>query len=242
MEVDDCMGDLTQACSCAGETCTAHKEFKELSTCMRIKVALERNMEIERKEAKKEIQKIENMEAENTKLDEIIGDLEKSSEKVEKEIRGLFLNATKELNALPKQPRWVKIESVVDSGAAESVASPSAVPWQRPTESEGSRQGHTYTSADGSPLPNLGEQILGIVTDEGWETQVKFQMAEVTKPLCAVSKICDQGSRVIFEQNAGYIENLKDGSRTVFKRENNVYILNMWLQQPGDSDFPRPSR
>ena len=136
----------------------------------------------------------------------------------------------------------MRFKSVVDSGAADSVASPSVVRWQKPTESEGSRAGLSYTAADGSPLPNLGEQTLNVITDEGLETQVKYQMAEVTRPLCAVSRICDKGARVAFEANGGYIENIKSGVKTEFARENNVYVLGMWTWQPGASDFPRQSQ
>ena len=81
-----------------------------------------------------------------------------------------------------------------------------------------------------------------MVTEEGMSTTARYQMAEVMRPLSAVSKICDQGSRVVFEKHGGYIESLIDGQRTEYKSENNVYILGMWIWRPGSSDFPRPSR
>ena len=98
--------------------------------------------------------------------------------------------------------------------------------------------GQTYTAACGSPLPNLGEQILDIATEEGMEAKVKFQMAEVTRPLCSVSKICDRGHRVVFELGGGCIENLKTGWRIEFARRDNVYILNWWVYDDGSAACP----
>ena len=47
------------------------------------------------------------------------------------------------------------------------------------------------------------------------------------------SKICDQGNRVVFDGQGGFIEN-KSGIRTSFKRENNVYVLEMHAKKPGE--------
>ena len=45
--------------------------------------------------------------------------------------------------------RWVKIEAVMDSGAAESVALADMAPWVPMLESSGSKRGQTYMSACG---------------------------------------------------------------------------------------------
>ena len=49
----------------------------------------------------------------------------------------------------------MKIEAVMDSGAAESVAPADMAPWVPISESAGSRRGQTYMSACGEKFHNL---------------------------------------------------------------------------------------
>ena len=158
----------------------------------------------------------------------------------EKELCGLFEadNTLCHLN-----DRWVKIEAVMDSGGAESVAPADMAPWIPMLVSSGSKRGHTYICACGEKLPNLGQKQLKLWTNEGKLAVATFQCADVTRLLCSVSKICDQGNRVVFEGQGGFIES-PTGARTSFKRENNVYVLEMHAKEPGDqrSDFAWPSK
>jgi hypothetical protein len=147
-----------------------------------------------------------------------------------------------EVNFVKKEPQWVKLEAVVDSGAAESVATESMAPWVTKRESEGSRRGQTYLSASGDKLPNLGEKRFDIVTSEGNWAQATFQVAQVTRPLCSVSKMCDKGNRVVFELEGGYAQNIATGMKTKFARQNNVYVMDMYLEdggREGAKDFGR---
>ena len=127
-----------------------------------------------------------------------------------------------EINHLKQGPRWVKLETVVDSGAAESVAPVQMAPWVPRQASEGSKRGQTYLSASGKKWPNMGEKKFDMVTFEGNWAQATFQVAEVTRPLCSVSKMCDKGKRVVFELGRDYVEHIKSGTRTRFTRQNNV--------------------
>lgn len=150
-----------------------------------------------------------------------------------------------ELLHIPESTEWVKIESVVDSGAAESVQPANMVPWVPMVESEGSRRGQTYTSAGGERLPNLGEKKLSVLTPDGRPASARYQCADVTRALSAVSQMCDQGNRVVFEQHGGYLENLHDGTQTHFKRVNNVYIMELYVEKPceaAEAGFTWPSQ
>ena len=84
---------------------------------------------------------------------------------------------------------------------------------------------------------------MKVWTNEGKPAMATFQRADVTTPLCSVSKICDQGNRVVFEGQGDFIES-KSGVRTSFKRENKVYVLEMHSRKPGElaSGFARPSK
>ena len=147
-------------------------------------------------------------------------------------ITALFSPQT-EINHLKQGPRWVKLETVVDSGAAESVAPVQMAPWVPRQESEGSKRADTYLSASGEKLPNMGEKKFDMVSSEGNRAQATFQVVEATRPLCSVSKMCDKGNRVVFGLVGGYVEHFKSRARTRFTRQNNVYVIEMYVQDPG---------
>ena len=126
---------------------------------------------------------------------------------------------------------WVRVQGVVDSGACKPVAPPHMAPGFPVRSSEASRAGKTYSSASGHPLHNLGEQLLAAVTDGGVETEVLFQLADVSCPLISVSQICDHGNRVIFGRGGGVILNLETGEEVPFQRQGGVYALGLWMRR-----------
>ena len=144
------------------------------------------------------------------------------------------------LNSVQK-PEWVKIEVVMDSGAAESVAPADLAPWVAIQESAGSKAGRKYLSASGEVLANLGEKKIDVYTNEGQPATATFQIADVTRPLCSIARVCDQGNVVVFNSSGGYIEN-SSGQRTCFERSNNVYTLEFHACDPGtEPGFTRRS-
>ena len=70
-------------------------------------------------------------------------------------------------------------------------------------ESDGSRRGQTYLSVSGNRLPNLGEKKLEVTTSDGQAATATYQVADVTRALCAVSRICDKGNTVTFQAEGG---------------------------------------
>ena len=128
---------------------------------------------------------------------------------------------------------WVKVKSIVDSGASAPVAPPSMLPNVTVRESPGSKRGQKFSSASKHKLRNLGEQRILACTEEGETTEVLFQVADISKPLVSVSAICEQGNRVIFGRSGGVVVNMKSGKQIPFYKENGVYVLSMWFQ---DSD------
>ena len=64
----------------------------------------------------------------------------------------------KEMNSV-STPGWACKKAIVDTGSTVCVAlaNISKAPVQ---ESEGSRRGQTFTSADGGAIPNKGERVL----------------------------------------------------------------------------------
>ena len=142
-------------------------------------------------------------------------------------------------------PMWVRIRTVMDSGAADSVAPPTLAPQVDITESAGSRRGQCYVSASGTRLANMGQKVLNVTTNEGKDTTVLYQIAEVSRPLTSVSATCDKGNWVVYTPKGGFIYNMQTGERTSFERQGGIYQLDLWVRdeenrggQPS-SDFPR---
>ena len=141
--------------------------------------------------------------------------------------------------------KWVKVKSVVDSGAFAPVAPPQMMPSVKIVPSEGSKRGQKFTSASKHKLRNLGQQHIKAMTEDGDPTEVLFQIADVSKPLVSVSAICEKGNRVIFGRAGGVVQNIKSGRLIPFNRENGIYVLTLWLEEGNDgstepSTFRRP--
>ena len=140
--------------------------------------------------------------------------------------------------------RYTRVRSVMDSGAAETVAPPTMAPTVRIRPSAGSMRGQHYVSASKQRLPNLGQQTISAVTSEYNRAAMTFQIADVSRPLTSVGEVCDRGNFVLFGPKGGYILPLEGGSRTCFERTGGIYELGLWLDDCADlsSDFPRQGR
>ena len=130
---------------------------------------------------------------------------------------------------------WEKIDITLDSGAAETVGPKSAVEGVRVRRDNG-REGMNYRAANGTTMPNYGEQRLCWESEEGQRGGINIQITDVTKVLASVGKICEAGNRVVFEPDGGFIERIKDGNRTQFKRKGAVYVLETWVRARNSED------
>ena len=122
---------------------------------------------------------------------------------------------------------WVRIRTVMDSGAADSVAPPTLAPQVEIRESPRSKRGQCYVSASAGRMPNMGEKVLNIQTNKGTDTTVLYQIAEVSRPLTSVSATCDKGNWVTNTPQGGFIMNCQTGERTSFGRHGGIYELDL---------------
>ena len=160
------------------------------------------------------------------------------------------------LNYLQEQPasdpvlsfvnaEWEEINTVIDSGAAVSVA-PMTVGQAFPLiESEGSKKGQVFHTASGGAVANKGEKRIPVETTEGVPFALNFQVADITRPLASVAKICDAGhagagNSVVVHRDGGYILSLDTGHRTHFERVNGVYVLKTWARKASGSVTTAP--
>ena len=88
-------------------------------------------------------------------------------------------------------------------------------------------------------MPNQGEKILNVCTQEGVYDKMKFQLAPVNQALCSVSGICKGGNRVVFEDGYGYIENLTTAHVTWLEQREGLYVLETDLAPCAEPGFAR---
>lgn len=130
------------------------------------------------------------------------------------------------------------IRACMDSGAVDSVAPASIAPHVPLQESTGSARGQKYSTADGTSIPNRGEKTFVMRTKEGNDAEVTYQIADISRPLNSVGRICDRGNFVVFESTGGFIVNRSSGARTRFEREDALYMLDSWIPRPSVGDSP----
>ena len=97
-------------------------------------------------------------------------------------------------------------------------------------------------------MPNKGQVRLrmGSKNESGLDMQSVFQVAEITRPLMSVSRICDQGMVCIFEANHARVENADGKVVAKFERDGGLYTSTMRLKRPSAPSagpgFARPER
>ena len=89
---------------------------------------------------------------------------------------------------------------------------------------------------NGSKMPNLGEKHLNLSVDRGGgigRITSCFQIAQVTRPLMSVGKICDSGFGVSFDQKCARVTDSKGKVVCEFHRDNGgLYIAKMKITDP----------
>ncbi len=95
--------------------------------------------------------------------------------------------------------------------------------------------GRKYTATDGKHISHLGVRTLVGTTTEGYNCQIDFEVAEVTKPLASFSKITKAGHRIILDNDVGqggYIENTRTGAKTHMEvnQVTGGFQFDLWLK------------
>ena len=133
-----------------------------------------------------------------------------------------------------------EFEAALDSGAGDHVASKASIPCYKVQESRGSRMGQKFIGAGGHRMANQGQVTLALRADngrKGKDIKTTVQVVDVTRPLLSVSKICDSGMKVTFDDKLAIIYDQKGKEVCRFVRQKGLYIAKMKLRNPA---FNRP--
>ena len=90
--------------------------------------------------------------------------------------------------------------------------------------------------ANGHEIPNLGETLFVVVTEEGTVRGMKPQVADVPKALQSVRALVRTGHRVVFGDGADgtehYILNRESGEVNAVRDDGFNYLLRLYVVPP----------
>ena len=90
--------------------------------------------------------------------------------------------------------------------------------------------------ANGDEIPNLGEKLFAVVTEEGTVRGMKPQVADVPKALQSVRALVRTGHLVVFGDSADgtehYILNRESGEVDAVRDEGFNYFLRLYVVPP----------
>jgi hypothetical protein len=90
----------------------------------------------------------------------------------------------------------------------------------------------TYAQADGTELPNLGEKVMAVMTQEGTLRGYKTQLADVTHALQSVRALLKSKHSVIFDDEGSYIFNKVTGEYNQILDDGINYLMQQWIVPP----------
>ena len=136
----------------------------------------------------------------------------------------------------------------VDSGAGKSVMPPDAAPDYELQTSAGQLEGQHFVGAGGDRIKNLGQKVVPLQVLGSADEQMRcatFQVAQVRKPLMAVSASCDAGHFCLFDNDGSFliVRDSAEGreirrlakrcvDKMALERRNGVYVLPTTIVAP----------
>jgi hypothetical protein len=113
--------------------------------------------------------------------------------------------------------------------------------------SAGSQRGQKFVVGSGERVSNRGQIKLRMKSkdESGFLMNSVFQVAEITRPLMSVSRICDQDVVCVFEKDHARVLDPNGNVVARFERDGGLYTCTMKLRRPearNSEDFPRPER
>ena len=152
---------------------------------------------------------------------------EEEPESVAEEPPNNMSNGNLDVGVVAKMCERMAGKITVDSGAAESVMPADFMADLPMQASPPDKQGARYIAANGSVMTNVGQKKLLFQTKDGTINAITFQATGVRKPLAAVSRIVENGNRVVFSPEGSFIEHIGTGQRIDLEREAGTYVMNV---------------
>ena len=114
----------------------------------------------------------------------------------------------------------------VDSGASATVISDDML---KSVQMSKGRSGVMCEIADGTRMPNFGEQFFRAFTDNGLVKKMRVDVAEVNEALLSVRKLMQAGSTVIFDPKGSFFRDVS-GAHIPLKEKKGIYMISLWVR------------
>ena len=145
-------------------------------------------------------------------------------------VRSLGIRMPDGLRSVEESQEWEILEMAVDSGASESVVADDMIANAASIEGEAMRKGVRYEVADGTLIPNLGEQQFAAVSDGGIMRQMKAQVCDVNKALLSARRVAQTEKRVVFSAHGSSVEDEETAERMPLEEKGGMYMLKLWAK------------
>ena len=87
----------------------------------------------------------------------------------------------------------------------------------------------SYTTAGKGTVQKEGEKTLTLGLQDGTRMQSQWEVGNIHRPLCAVSRLTSTGHKVVFDKDVSYIENKSTGRKHHIFQRGGVYVLPAWV-------------
>ena len=140
----------------------------------------------------------------------------------------------------------VDIEPAADSGAVDHVASPKHIPGN--TIVAVTPATRDFRSANNGVIKNHGEATIELEQDGGPTMSSTVQVADVSRPLHSVGKICDADKEMLFMKGEAVVVPAGTFSRLLasvtplvrYTRNGGLYVAKMRARTKTATSFTRP--
>ena len=133
------------------------------------------------------------------------------------------------------------MHAALDSGAVDHVCGPDDVPQSVTPVSRPDGRERNFIGAGGDRIKNYGEARVVLEQDGSLPSlAITHQVAEVCRPLHAVSKICDNGKEILFTKEGAtvipegslskFLGTLKASAR--YSRKGGLYVARVRARNP----------
>ena len=85
---------------------------------------------------------------------------------------------------------------------------------------------------------NWEGQAMSVRTPEGFERKSTWQVADVRRPLVSASHIIQAGKDLFIGKNEAYTMNWQKKEKSVFRKEGNVNVLDLFVKVPAGATTP----
>ena len=99
-----------------------------------------------------------------------------------------------------------------------------------------------FRVANGSRIPNLGEQLITGKTSNGSDIKFRAQVADVTKPFASVHDMVESGCTVVFGKDRSYIRSDASGKEIEMRAKNGQFVLDAHMDELMAHEPVTPSR